>query len=260
MSRFSGKVVIVTGAASGLGRATALAFAAEGANVMALDVDNKGLEATEQQARGLCVKTGSTISSQRCDVSNSDACQQAVATTASSLGGIDILVNNAAIIEMNPSSKVTPDMWNRTIGVNLSGPFFLYQAAIAHVIERRGSIINIASVGAILPEAYVTPYVASKAALVHLTKSLAMEHIHDDVRINAIAPGAMATGMMDPGEDGTMPVLPEGVDMELVSRYMPLREAAKPEEVAELILYVASDSGKSFHGACLSIDGGVAVC
>lgn len=247
MSRFTKKVAVVTGAASGLGRATALAYAAEGAAVSLLDVDEAGLSATEDEARSL----GATAERARCDISDPAACHDAIEKTVAALGGIDILVNAAGITQFHHARDLTPEQWRRTMGVNLDGPFFLYQAAIGHILERKGNVLNVASSAALIGEAYLVDYCASKAGLVHLTRSLAMEHMHDDVRINAISPGGMDTPM------ATKVTFPDGVNGDLITRYTGQRPGSTAEEVAQFILYVTSDAAPSIHGACLSIDGGI---
>lgn len=248
MSGFEKKVAVITGAASGLGRATALAYASEGASVALLDVDEAGLTSTEEEARSL----GTAAVRVPCDISNPAACRGAIEKTVAALGGIDILVNAAGITQFSHARDLSPQQWRRTFGVNLDGPFFLYQAAIHHLLERGGSILNVASSAALVGEAYLTDYAASKAGLVHLTRSLAMEHMHDRVRINAIAPGAMDTPM------ATKVTFPDDVKGELITRYTGQRTPSTPEEVAQFILYVTSDAAPSIHGACLSIDGGIA--
>ncbi|MEM9177542.1 MAG: SDR family oxidoreductase [Myxococcota bacterium] len=248
MSAFEGKVAVVTGAASGLGRATALGYAREGADLMLLDIDEAGLEATAEAVRDL----GARSSTERCDISDAASCRGAIASCVSDLGGVDVLANVAGVVGFHHAREVTPEQWNRYLGINLNGPFFLYQAAIETLLERRGNLVNVASSAAFVGEAYLVPYATSKAGLVHMTRSLAMEHMHDEVRINAIAPGGMTTPM------GATVSIPEGVRGELIGRYTGLRAPSDPEEVADLILYVTSDRARSIHGACLAIDGGIA--
>lgn len=247
MRRFEDKIALVTGAASGLGRATALGLAAEGASAMLLDIDEPGLQITAERARS----SGAKVAVLRCDVSDPQACRRAVDGAVSLFGGLDVLANVAGVARFCHARDVSVEEWSRHIGVNLNGPFFLYQAALPLLLERGGNIVNVASSAAFVGEAYLVPYATTKAALVHMTRSLAMEHMHDGIRINAIAPGGMDTPM------AARTVMPEGVSIELIRRYVGLRGVSSPEDVAQLILYVASDQGKSIHGACLAIDGGI---
>ncbi len=247
MSLFDRKAVVVTGAASGLGRATALAYAREGARLMLIDVNAEGLDATAVEAHAL----GAETASERCDISDPGACRGAIAKCVSALGGVDVLANVAGVVDFYHAREVSPEQWNRFLGINLNGPFFLYQAAIGHLLESGGNILNVASSAAFVGEAYLVPYATSKAALVHMTKSLAMEHMHDGIRINAIAPGGMTTPM------GATVSIPEDANGDLIGRYTGIRAPSSPEEVADLILYVTSDRAASIHGACLSIDGGI---
>ena len=133
----------------------------------------------------------------------------------------------------------------------MRGPFFVIQSALPYLIESAGSVVNVASASAFLGHAYLTHYASSKAALVNLTKSLAMEYIHSPVRINAIAPGGINTAMTM----GTS--IPEDIDFSLVGRYSPLRGSSEPEDLTDLILMLAGPRGKSIHGACLNADRGI---
>ena len=244
---FSGKGVIVTGAASGLGRATALAFAEAGARLTLADVNADGLEETAAKARVIGVKVATIVA----DVSDPAACasivERAVATAS-----LDVLCNVAGVIRFNTLDKITSAEFDLIIGVNLKGPLFLTQAAMPHLIGTEGAVVNVASASAFFGHAYLLTYAASKAALVSLTKSLAMEFAHTPVRINAVAPGAMITPM------ATQPVFPEsGVDFDLVVRYAGLRGMGEPEDVTEMILLLASPRGKAFHGTCVVADRGI---
>lgn len=238
----AGRRALVTGAASGLGAAIARVFAREGARLFLVDRDAEGLTA-------IAAETGAgTLAA---DLSEAAACAQVVADAAAALDGLDILVNNAAILHFAHSPEVTPEMWDRTIAVNLSAPFHLSRAAIPHLLETHGNIVSIASSGAIVGTAYTTAYSSAKAGLVHMTRCLAMEYAKAPIRINAVAPGAMRTNI------GKGLTIPPDVDPELIARYAGLRPAVDPVEVAELVAFVASPRGSAIHGACLPADGGV---
>lgn len=244
---FDDRVVLITGAASGLGRASALAFAAEGAAVFAVDLDAKGLDETLR----LSDTDGGRIVACNIDIATPENCRQAVATAVEAFGRLDVLCNIAGIIGFAHATAVTTAAWEKIIAVNLSAPFYLSQAALPHLLEAHGNIVNVASSAAFVGEAYLVPYATTKAGLVHMTRSMAMEYMKQPIRINAIAPGGMMTAMANQIN------LPEGIDFDLLQRFTGMRTPSQPEEVAELLLYLASDRAKSVHGACFSIDGGI---
>ena len=243
---YRGKVAIVTGAASGLGRATALALVRSGARVLAVDVTADGLAATAAEAASDDIRTLVA------DLSQLEGCASVVEQTVSAFGRLDLLCNVAGIARMDHVADVTVDQFRRMVDINLAAPFFLSQAALPHLIETKGAIVNVASSAGIQGQAYMVPYSASKAGLIGLTKAMAMEFIHAPVRINAIAPAGMNTPMTAPGYMAP----PEGFSLDLLGRYSGIREKAEPEAMADFILYVGSGQGAFFHGACLSMDQG----
>lgn len=244
---FAGKVVIVTGAASGLGRATALAFADAGATLALGDVAETGLEETAAAAR----EKGATVHTSRLDVSDAAACGGFVAGAVDALGRLDALVNVAGVLRFRHAKDVTPEDWDFIFGVNVRGPFFMIQAALPHLIESEGGVVNVASASAFLGHSYLAPYAASKAALVNLTKSLAVEYSGTSVHINALAPGAILTPM------ATSSPMPEDLDFNLIARYAGLRGMSQPDAFTDLILFMASPRGKIAHGACFIADKGI---
>ena len=246
MERFDGKIVLVTGAASGLGRATALAFAAAGAMVSISDVNAAGLGET---AATIATKGGSAHPIVA-DIRKRTECARLVEETVTQFGALDVLCNVAGVLGFALIEEVDEALWESVIAVNLGAPFWLSQAALPHLEARGGNIVNVASSAAFRGQAYLAPYATSKAGLLNLTKSMAMETIKRDVRINAIAPGAMFTGMTGLG-------LPEGYDMSLIQKYLNLRDPVPPEIVADTILYLASARAANVHGACFGSDGGI---
>jgi NAD(P)-dependent dehydrogenase (short-subunit alcohol dehydrogenase family) len=244
---FDAKVVVVTGAASGLGRATALAFAEQGAHLVLADIDAAGLEATSASVLAL----GSKAIAVPTDLSDAAACMALAPKAVEAFGKLDVVCNVAGAFRFDHASAITPDVWDRIHSINVRGPFFVIQSALPYLIESAGSVVNVASASAFLGHAYLSHYASSKAALVNLTKSLAMEYIHSPVRINAIAPGGINTAMTS----GTS--IPEGIDFQLVMRYSPLRGSSEPEDLTDLILMLAGPRGKSIHGACLNADRGI---
>jgi len=244
---FAGKVVVVTGAASGLGRETALAFAREGAKVVVADVDADGLEQTANALRAL----GSEALAVATDISDTDACIALPGKAVEAFGQLDVLCNVAGAFRFDRVADITPQGWDKIHGVNVRGPFFIMQAALPHLVESAGSIVNVASASAFLGHAYLTHYASSKAALVNLTKSLAMEYMNTPVRINAVAPGGINTAMT------ASSVMPEGIEVPLLMRYVPLRGSSDPEDLTDLILMLSGPRGKPFHGACINADRGI---
>jgi len=246
-SDMRGKAALVTGAASGLGRGTALALARAGADLCLVDINKTGLEETAQQTRALDVKTEVHAT----DLSVAENCQKTVAAAAEKFGRLDALCNVAGIIFFANTHEMPAAHWEKTLAVNLSAPFYLTQAAIPHLLKTRGAVVNVASSGAFIGEAYVAAYCATKAGLVHMTKALAMEYMHKKIRFNAVAPGGMMTNI------GANMKMPTDIDLSLMQRYTGLRGLVEVDDVAELIAFLASDAARGYHGACISIDNGI---
>jgi NAD(P)-dependent dehydrogenase (short-subunit alcohol dehydrogenase family) len=246
-SNMTGKAALVTGAASGLGRATALALARAGANVCIVDVNAAGLEETSQAVRSLGVKALAHTT----DLAVPANCPAAVAAAAAAFGRLDALCNVAGIIIMCNAHEMRAVDWDKTLAINLSAPFQLIQAAIPHLLQANGAVVNVTSSAAFVGEAYAAAYCATKAGLNHLTKALAMEYVNKPIRFNAVAPGGMATNI------AANLKMPEGVDYTLIKRYSGLRGLVEVDDVADMIAYLASDAGRSYHGACISIDRGI---
>lgn len=247
-SDMRGKAALVTGAASGLGRATAVALARAGADVFAVDLNADGLAATVDAVSA----AGARCHAHPADLSQAGNCADAVTAAVAACGGLDALCNVAGVIYFNHSTEMPREDWDRTLAVNLSAPFFLSQAAIPHLLERDGAIVNVSSSATHIGEAYAAAYCASKAGLTHLTRAMAMEYMHKPIRINAVAPGGMMTGIVS-----SMMNMPKDLDASLMERFKPLRGMVEVEDVADLIAFLASDAARGYHGACVSIDKGI---
>jgi NAD(P)-dependent dehydrogenase (short-subunit alcohol dehydrogenase family) len=241
----SGKAALVTGAASGLGRATARKLAEAGADLCIVDVNADALEETAGMLGNAAVL------SHVADLADPDACKNAVAAAVERFGRLDALCNIAGVFKFSHFHEMPRADYERTLAINLSAPFFLSQAAIPHLLEVNGAIVNCASSAAFIGEAYASAYCASKAGLVHLTKALAMEYARKPIRINAVAPGGMMTNI------GNGMQMPEGVEYDLIQRFSGMRGLVEVDDVADLVTQLASPAGRSYHGACVSIDAGI---
>jgi meso-butanediol dehydrogenase / (S,S)-butanediol dehydrogenase / diacetyl reductase len=247
-SDMKGKAALVTGAAAGLGRATAVTLAKAGADLCLVDVNAKGLEDTAAQLREIGVKAKSFP----VDLAVRDNCFSAVTTAVEAFGRLDALCNVAGVFIPCHATDMAAADWDKTIAINLSAPFFLIQAAIPHLLKTNGAVVNVTSCAAFTGQAYLAAYSATKAALTHMTKSLAMEYIHKPIRFNAVAPGGMATALAS-----NMRSLPNDVDVSLLKRFTPLRGLVEIDDVAAMVAFLASDAARGYHGASISIDSGI---
>ena len=246
--RLAGKVALITGAASGIGKAMARQFAAEGAVVLASDIDEARLA---RVVSGITDK-GGTASGQVTDISDADAAAALVAAALSAHGRLDILCNNAGVLDnLTPLADCTDAMWRKVMGVNLEGPFFACRAAIPAMVEQGGgSIVNTASAAGIAGGRGGAAYTASKHALVGLTRNVAWFYGPKGVRCNAIAPGAIATPMA-----GRLIPHPDGINR-MKDHFATIPPMGEPAAVADAALFLASDEGRYVNGAVLSVDGG----
>ena len=248
MKRFTDKHILVTGAASGIGRSTALRLGEEGGKVWCVDINEAGAMQTANEI----IDFGSDAKYSTLDVTNFEACKKLVEDLLNDWGSLDVLCNIAGIGGMKRFEDETPENFAKMMAVNTHGPFNLCLAAIEPLLKSKGNIVNLASVAGKIGQAYTVSYVTSKHALVGMTKSLAMEYGRQGLRANAVCPGAINTPLIS-----GFAAFPEGIDTTLVDRYNFLPWFAEPEEVAAMIAYVASDEAKYVNGAVLSIDGGI---
>lgn len=241
---FAGRVAVVTGAGSGLGRATAHLLSARGARVACLDLSVEGLAETAKDLRDAI-----TV---ECDVTSSASVNSAMEQVVRSLGAPQVLVNSAGIGGFEKSVEASDDHWNRIIAVNLTGSFFMCRAALAHMVPAAdGVIVNIASNAGLVGQPYSAAYCASKGGVVMLTKSLALEFMGKGIRVVCVAPGGMKTAMPRTFR------LPEGEETDWVGRYISKLGMADPMQVARGIAYIASDEADYVTGTVLSVDGGL---
>jgi meso-butanediol dehydrogenase / (S,S)-butanediol dehydrogenase / diacetyl reductase len=240
MRGLKGKRVLITGGASGIGAATAARFLEEGSVVCVLDRDAKGREQIRQQLPALAGAVDA-------DVSNLQQVQSAFQEAVRIMGGVDVLINNAGISIRHNFLKITPAEWDKVIAVNLTGVFYMAQTAARHMWERgSGVILQTASTNGLVGQPYYADYNATKAGVIELTKTMALE-LAPKVRVCAVAPGYVLTPMQRAEYTDEM--------LQEVNRKIPLRRHAKPEEIAALFAFLASDDAAYITGQVYTIDG-----
>lgn len=245
--RLKGKRALVTGAASGIGRATSLRLAAEGASVFCCDIVTAGVEETVS----MIAAQGGRAASGTVDVSQLASCEAVVASAGRFLGGLDILANVAGILRPGHTDKQDPKLFDQTIAINLSGTYYMCRSALPLLLDGGGAIVNIASVAAMQGVPYNAAYGASKAGVVGLTQALAAEYAKRNVRVNCVCPGGVLTPMTLGGFNV------EDLDATLMARIAPLvPRVGKPEEIAGVVAFLASEEAAYVTGSAYRIDGG----
>jgi NAD(P)-dependent dehydrogenase (short-subunit alcohol dehydrogenase family) len=245
----AGKVAIVTGASSGIGRATLLRFVEEGAAVLAVGRDERVLAEIAVQVG----QNGGQCEAFVADVTDPPAAQQIVTAAVQHLGGIDVLVNAAGIIGMGTIENTTDEAWERMMATNVTAPFRLMRAAVPHLAERQGAVVNVSSVNGLRSFPGVLAYCVSKAGIDHLTRCAALELAPKQVRVNSVNPGVTVTnlhrrsGMAEPQY---------AAFLERSKETHPLGRPGRPEEIAEMILFLASSRSSWMTGETIALDGG----
>jgi meso-butanediol dehydrogenase / (S,S)-butanediol dehydrogenase / diacetyl reductase len=247
MQRFADKVVLVTGAASGIGRATVERLADEGATLACLDVQADAVEEVAELARKAGVEARAVV----CDVADEAAVEQAVAEVVGAFGRLDVLCNIAGIMRCAHSHEVPTEQWDQVIGINLTGTFFMTRACLPHLIRTKGNIVMAASTSSLSGHPYMLAYAASKGAIMAMTYTLAVEYAKRGLRVNAVAPGGIET----PLSSATGGVLPPDSDWELFGRISPVDQFRGPETVAGTIAFLASDDAVHVNGEYVRVDG-----
>jgi NAD(P)-dependent dehydrogenase (short-subunit alcohol dehydrogenase family) len=243
--RFAGKVAFITGAASGIGRATAVAFAAEGARVAVLDRTEDALRGTADAIR----TAGGEVHVIACDVSEPKQVEAAVADVVRTFGRLDVAFNNAGVEnKAAPVADIDLDEWDRILDINLRGTFVCMKYELAQMLRQGGGVIvNTSSGAGVRGVAGGAAYAASKHAIIGLTKSAALDYAKSNIRVNAVLPGNIETPMMDRFTGGD---IQKAIDLEPVGRL------GKPEEIADAVVWMCADLGAFVTGASISVDGG----
>jgi NAD(P)-dependent dehydrogenase (short-subunit alcohol dehydrogenase family) len=247
MNRFTDKIALVTGAASGIGRATAIRLAHEGATVVATDLRREPLDELLAELNG----SGNPTLGLECDVSSADSVRRAVAAAVERFGRLDVLCNIAGILRFDHTHELSLEDWNQVLTVNLTGTFLMCQAALPHLLASKGTIVNMASTAAISAHPWTAAYSASKGGVLALTLALALEYGKQGVRVNCTCPGAIKTPIRYQFR------LPDGANPKLLERIMPFNGFAEPEACAAAIAFLASEDASHINGTALRVVGGM---
>jgi NAD(P)-dependent dehydrogenase (short-subunit alcohol dehydrogenase family) len=246
VGRLAGKTAFITGSASGIGRATALLFAREGAAVTVADFNDEGGNETAR----MITAEGGTAKFTHTDVTSEEDVREAIAATVNGSGRLDVLVNDAGIVHMAGAVDTKVEDWERVLNTNLRGMFFTCKYAIPHMQQNGGgAIVNIASIGSLVGILAHAAYNASKGGVVALSRQMAVDYGPSNIRVNCVAPTATDTPLIRKAGAGrrTLQAIADG---------HPLRRIAQPEDIANAVLFLASDEARCITGAVLPVDAG----
>lgn len=251
MKRFNDKTVVITGAGSGIGQATAIRFANEGANVVLVGRNEETLEKTaaEFPKDNTWIHTDNYLIV-TCDITDQTQVQEMIAKAAKKFGSVDVVVNNAGIATKGKITELSASDWQAALDTNLTGTFYVCQAALPQLIESKGNIVNVSSISGMGGDWNMSAYNATKAGVTNLTRTLALDHGPDGVRVNAVNPSVTKTAMTSKIQD----------DQEKTAKFLarcPLKRLATPEDIAAVITFLASDDASMITGVNLPVDGGV---
>ena len=251
-SRLEGKVCVITGAGSGIGRASALLFAREGANVIVADVDRAGADETVKQIHA----AGGTANVVIADVTEPAQAQRLADETAQAQGRIDVLFNNAGISGVGTAHDTSVELWDKVMAVNVRGVFLVSKFVVPHMIQKKkGSIINMSSTIAEIGLAQRASYAASKGAVLALTRAMQVDYAPFGIRVNALLPGTIQTPFVEKYLRESYPNREDGLNA--IRKRQLTSELGKPEDVASAALFLASDESSFVMGSGLFVDGGV---
>jgi NAD(P)-dependent dehydrogenase (short-subunit alcohol dehydrogenase family) len=254
--RLEGKIGIVTGGGSGIGRGICIKFAQEGAAVLVADINMEGAGETVR----LITEAGGTAAAVKTDVTSPDSVENMAAAAIEQFGRIDILVNNAGTDIKGSVQDYNPDTWDKLMALNLKGVFLCTQAAVKRmVLQKYGRIVNISSMAGKTGEAFTSPYCTTKFGVIGFTQSIALELGPDNITINAVCPGAVETDLIKSSVSGTAKLNNRTYEEELYIKFIsqtPLGRVAQPSDVANAVAFLASDEASFITGSTLNVSGG----
>ncbi len=246
MNRFDNLVVLLTGAASGIGKASVLRMAQEGASIVCADIQTEGAEATAKEAREL----GARAIAVRVDVADPASVAECVDAAVAEFGRIDALCNIAGILHFDNSHELPLERWNQIIAVNLTGTFLMTKAALPHLIESNGAIVNMASTAGQAGQPWSAAYSAAKGGVLSFTRTIAVEYGRQGIRCNSLSPGGVITPIHKEFQ------FPEGVDKTLLQRITPLDKMRPADVAANVVAFLASPDSIHINGEDVRVDGG----